>query len=199
MKSNGDDIESAADRETLASLERMLPRVSPPRDLFDRILVEIRPGATVIPLRPKTHRPIVVPALGALAAVAAVIVIAILALGGNGLGPPDARAAIAGKSDPAVTGEARLFGSSADGGTVQVTLRDVPPAPSGHHYEIWVLRRTTGAQMEAVGSFTPTSHTVKLRLPLPGPGDYAAVDVSVQENGGSPQHSNTSLASGAFS
>jgi len=198
MMSDKDNI-GEADRETLAHLERLLPRVSPPADIFDRILAEIQPEATVIPFRPKTHRRLVVPAVVTLAAVAAAVVIAIIATGGNGLGPADARAAIAGKSDPAVTGEARLYGSTADGGTVQVTLRDVPPAPSGHHYEVWVLRRNGAGQMEAIGSFTPTSHTVKLDLPLPGAGDYAAVDISVEQDGGSPQHSDTSLASGAFS
>jgi len=40
---------------------------------------------------------------------------------------------------------------------------------------------------------------VKLDLPLPGAGDYAALDISVQQDGGSPEHSNTSLANGAFS
>ena len=198
MTNDNDNI-GEADRETLSQLERLLPRVSPPADIFDRILAEIQSEATVIPLRPKTHRRLVVPLVATFAAVAAVIVIAILATGGNGLGPPDARAAIAGKSDPAVTGEARLYGSTADGGTVQVKLRDVPPAPSGHHYEVWVLRRNGGGQMEAIGSFTPTSQTVKLNLPLPGAGDYAAVDISVEQDGGSPLHSDTSLASGAFS
>ena len=198
MTNDNDNI-GEADRETLAHLERLLPRVSPPADIFDRILAEIQPEATVIPLRPKAQRRLVVPVVATFAAVAAVIVIAILATGGNGLGPPDARAAIAGKSDPAVTGEARLYGSTADGGTVQVKLRDVPPAPSGHHYEVWVLRRNGGGQMEAIGSFTPTSQTVKLNLPLPGAGDYAAVDISVEQDGGSPLHSDTSLASGAFS
>ena len=198
MTNDNDNI-GEADRETLSHLERLLPRVSPPADIFDRILAEIQPEATVIPLRPKTHRRPVVPVVATFAAVAAVIGIAILATGGNGLGPPDARAAIAGKSDPAVTGEARLYGSTADGGTVQVKLRDVPPAPSGHHYEVWVLRRNGGGQMEAIGSFTPTSQTVKLDLPLPGAGDYAAVDISVEQDGGSPLHSDTSLASGAFS
>lgn len=125
--------------------------------------------------------------------------IATVATGGNGPGPPDARAAIAGKSDPGVTGEARLYGSTGDGGTVQIALRDVPPAPSGHHYEVWVLRRNGDGQMEAIGSFTPTSQTVKLDLPLPGAGDYAALDISVEQDGGSPEHSDTSLASGAFS
>ena len=195
MRSDSDNTDEA-DRETLAQLERLLPRVSPPADIFDRILAEIQPEATVIPLRPKAHRRPVVAAVATLAAVAAVIAIV---AGGNGLGSPDARATIAGKSDPAVTGEARLYGSTAVGGTVRVTLRDVPPAPSGHHYEVWVLRRNGGGQMEAIGSFTPTSQTVKLDLPLPGAGDYAALDISVQQDGGSPEHSNTSLANGAFS
>jgi hypothetical protein len=198
LRSDSDNIDEA-DRETLAQLERLLPRVTPPADTLDRILAEIRPEATVIPLRPKAQRRLVVPVAATLAAVAAVLVVAILATGGNGPGQPDARAAIAGKSDPAVKGEAKLYGSSGDGGTVEVKLRDVPPAPSGHHYEVWVLRRNGGGQMEAIGSFTPASQTVKLDLPLPGAGDYAAVDISVQQDGGSPQHSNTSLAGGAFS
>jgi len=197
MRSDSDTTDEA-DHETLAHLERALPRVSPPADMFDRILAEIQPEATVIPLRPKAQRRRVVAAAATLAAVAAVIVVAIV-WRGNGLGPPDARAAIAGKSDAAVTGEARLYGSNADGGTVRVALRDVPPAPSGHHYEVWVLRRNRGSQMEAIGSFTPTSQTVKLDLPLPGAGDYAALDISIQQDGGSPEHSNTSLATGAFS
>ena len=193
------DTSDHADRATLLQLERLLSRVSPPAGTFDRILAEIEPEATVIPLRQRAkRRAVVVSAVATLSAVAAVIVIAILS-GGNGLGPPDARAAIAGKSAPAVRGEARLYGSTADSGTVRLTLREVPPAPSGHHYEVWVLRRNGDGQMEAIGSFTPASRSVELDLPLPGAGDYAAVDISVQEDGGSPEHSNTSLASGAFS
>ncbi len=87
---------------------------------------------------------------------------------------------------------------NADGGTVRVSLRDVPPAPSGHHYEVWVLREEGGGAMESVGVFTPTSSDVELDLPLPGPGNYAAVDVSVEEDDGPPAHSDTSLASGTF-
>ena len=199
MSHEDDRIEFEDDYDTLAVVEQALPRVAPPEDMFDRILAEIRPEATVVPLRPRTHRRVVVPAVGAVAAIAAVVLIAVVALGGDGLGSPDARAAIAGKSDPAVHGEAVLYGSQADGGTVRVSLRDVPTAPSGHHYEIWVLRKDGGGQMESVGSFTSAAHNVDLDLPLPGPGDYAAVDVSVEENGGSPIHSDTSLAGGTFS
>ena len=37
-----------------------------------------------------------------------------------------------------------------------------------------------------------------LELPLPGPGDYRAVDVSVEADGGPPEHSSVSLAGGSF-
>jgi anti-sigma-K factor RskA len=188
------DIEA----ETLALVEQSLPRVTPPDDLFDRILAEVQPQAAVIPLRPRSRRRILVPLAAGLTAVAAVAVLALLLSRGDGGGPVDGRAAITGKSDPAVTGEAVLHGSTAAGGTVRISLDDVPPAPGGHHYEVWVLRRG-GSEMEAVGTFSPASSHVELDLPLPGPADYAAVDVSVEDDGGSPAHSDTSLASGTFS
>ena len=198
MTDESGKIQFEIDQATLAIVEQSLPRVAPPDDMFDRILAEIRPEATVVPIGPRAHRRVAVPIIGTLAAVAAVVVIAIVALDGDSLGTPDARAAISGKSDPTVTGEAVLYGATADGGTVRVSLHGVPLAPSGHHYEVWVLRRNAGGEMEAVGSFTPTSSDVRLDLPLPGPGDYAAVDVSVEENGGPPIHSDTSLAGGTF-
>ena len=52
--------------------------------------------------------------------------------------------------------------------------------------------------MTAVGSFTPASRRVKLRLPLPAPGAYDAVDISIQVNGGPAAHSSVSLAGGTF-
>ena len=63
MTSDNDNSDEA-DRETLAHLERLLPRVTPPADTFERILAEIQPEATVIPLRPKSQRRLVVPAVG---------------------------------------------------------------------------------------------------------------------------------------
>ena len=62
---------------------------------------------------------------------------------------------------------------------------------------MWVLREGDEA-MEAVGSFSPSRRDVELDLPLPGPGDYRAVDVSLEEDGGSPEHSGHSLAGGEF-
>ena len=106
--SDDTDFPTEIEREALATLGAALPRVTPPADLFDRILAEVRPEATVIPLHRKSRRRYVVPAASALAAVAAVALIAVVAFGGDELGPADARAAIAGKSDPSVTGEAVL-------------------------------------------------------------------------------------------
>jgi len=197
MSDDRHDSEAAREAEAYALLERSLARVTPPVDLFDRILAEVRPEATVIPLRRSTRRRLAVP-VTALASAAAVAVLAVAVTRG-GPGAADARAANAGKSDSAVTGEAVLYHSQTAGGTVHVSLSHVPPPPSGHHYEVWVLRRNAGSAMEAVGAFTPASSTVSLDLPLPGPGTYAAVDVSVQKNGGSPLHGTTSLAGGAFS
>ena len=187
------------DGDPLETIEHSLPRVTPPADLFDRILAEIHPEAKVVPLPSRSRRRMVVPVVGALAAVAAVIVVAVVATRGGGLGPADARAAISGKSDPAVKGQAVIYGTGAAGGIVRISLVDVPPAPSGHHYVIWVLRKNTGGAMESVGSFSPASKTVDLELPLPGPGTYAAVDISVEEDGGPAAHSDTSLAGGVFS
>ena len=38
------------DQATIAFVAQALPRVTPPDDMFDRILAEIRPEATVVPL-----------------------------------------------------------------------------------------------------------------------------------------------------
>ena len=66
-----------------------LPRVTPPADLFDRILAEIRPEATVDAAATGGRiDAFVVPAASALAAVAAVVLIAVVALGGDDLGTP---------------------------------------------------------------------------------------------------------------
>ena len=115
---------------------------------------------------------------------------------GDGLGDPDARAAITSTDDPTVSGEAELF---ADEGKVLVTLTQVPRAPSGHHYEVWVLPDGSD-EMISVGTFDPDASVsdVALELDLPGAGRYAAVDVSVEEDAGPSAHSDTSYGTGYF-
>ena len=168
--------------------------------MFDRILAEIRPEATVVPLRPKAHRRVIVPVVGALAAVAAVVLIAVVAAGRRRPGHPGRTGGDLGEERSRASPARRCSSGRANrGGTVRLSLTDVPAAPSGHHYEVWVLREEGGGEMESVGVFTPTSSDVELELSLPGPGNYAAVDVSVEEDGGPPIHSDTSLAGGTFS
>jgi anti-sigma-K factor RskA len=190
---NETEFEHADDRATLAALARTLPPVAPPDDLFDRVLGEISGEATVVPLRPRRWRV----ALGGLAVVAAAAALVLAVVTTTESGGPAARTTLEAKDGSSVTGEAELFDPDLAGGRVTIALRDVPPAPSGHHYEVWVLREGTN-EMEAVGAFTPTSEKVNLDLQLPGPGDFVAVDISVEENGGPPEHSGTSLAGGSF-
>ena len=52
--------------------------------------------------------------------------------------------------------------------------------------------------MEAVGVFDADRAEVELQLGLPGAGDYAAVDISVEPDAGPPEHSDTSLGGGRF-
>jgi anti-sigma-K factor RskA len=191
------DPDDTRDADTLERLETLLPRVAPPADLFDRILDEVRPEARVVPLRPsraaRTRRWVAGGAVAAAAVVA--LAIGISLTGDDGLGEPDARAAISSPTDPSVTGEAELY---AEAGTVRVSLASVPAAPSGHHYEVWVLPEGSDA-MISIGTFDPSAtEDVELELPLPGAGAYAAVDVSVEEDEGPAAHSDTSWGSGAF-
>jgi hypothetical protein len=93
-----------------------------------------------------------------------------------------------------VAGTVALYKPDRPDGLVVVDLKNVPAAPEGHHYEVWVLRPGDGEEMEPIGAFTPRDGTARLVLRLPGPGEYVAVDISVQEDGGSPEHSGKSLA-----
>ncbi|HYK07065.1 MAG TPA: anti-sigma factor [Gaiellaceae bacterium] len=175
-------------RATVAALEAGLPRAAPSDDLFARILAEIEP-ARVVSLR----RARWAPRIGAGLAAAAAVVLGLVVLTGSP-GEPDARAAVSGTPAYAdVSGTATL-----EDGELVLDLENVPAPPSGHHYEVWVLRTEGGGGMEAVGSFTPDGDDARLELSLPGPGDYKAVDVSVEPDGGPAEHSSVSLAGGSF-
>lgn len=191
-------------RSTVSMLEAGVVRETPSHDLFAGILAEIQPEtprAEPAPAPPKGwswQRALPAFAIGA-AAAASVFVIALALGSSDGLGTPDAVAAVQGTPDFAgVHGEARLYESGAADGVLRLDLADVPAAPEGEHYEVWVLRPSSGDTMEAVGVFDPTSSDVSLELGLPGAGDYVAVDISVEPDAGPPEHSGTSLAGGEF-
>ena len=53
--------------------------------------------------------------------------------------------------------------------------------------------------MESGGVFNATSPSmVRIELPLPGAGPYAAMDISVEDDGGPPEHSGVSVAGATF-
>jgi len=180
--------ELAQHRATVAALEAAVAREAPSAELFDRILADVRPAVSA-----RRRRPSWLPRVAAGFAAAAAVVLATFVLT-DGRGEPDARAAVAGTPEFAdVSGSATLHG-----GELALNLENVPAPPAGHHYEVWVLRTEGGGDMEAVGSFTPDGERTRLDLPLPGPGDYQAVDISVEPDGGPPEHSSISLAGGRF-
>lgn len=193
--------ELEAHRATVAALEAGVARTLPPDDLLDRILAEIEPGQpAVAPAREPAVRPVRWwPRLalgGAAAAAMAVLAVVLLVDAGGG---PDAQTTVAGSGDFAgVSGEARLYSPSEAAGVLELDLDGLPVPPSGHHYEVWVLRAEGGGAMEAVGSFTPEHDDTRLELPLPGPGSFRAVDVSLEPDGGSPEHSGVSVGGGEF-
>ena len=204
-----DDHMHSADERTLDDLGAALPRTSPPSGLRDSILAVAAdtpqdppapaPMAEVIPLRPRRRGVFTTFAAAACAAAIAVGITVAFTSGGTDPVPvtATATASVAAKSAPGVAGTAALYSPGTAGGTLRVALTNVPKAPAGHHYEVWVLPRG-GHTMTAVGSFTPASPNVTLDLPLPAPGNYAAMDISVQANDGPPAHSGTSLAGASF-
>lgn len=190
-------------RATVSMLEASVARERPSYDLFAGILAQVDPepvrtGAATRRSAWSWRRALPAFVIGA-AAAAAVFAVA-LALGTEGApGTPDAVAAVQGTPEFAgVHGEARIYDSASTGGVLRLELADVPAAPAGEHYEVWVLRPSAGTAMEAVGVFNPAGSNVELELGLPGAGDYAAVDISVEPDAGSPEHSGTSLAGGTF-
>jgi anti-sigma-K factor RskA len=194
---------------TVAMLEGAVAREAPPAGLFDRVLERIDAdevaeepvAAPAEPRRPafgRARRFWPAFAAGAVSATAAAVLILALT-GGDDLGAAELRAAVSGTDEfPAVHGEARLYGATGEDGRLVVDLDDVPPPAAGEHYEVWVLRKSGEGEMEAVGVFSPTSSSVDLEYRLPGAGDYEAVDVSIEPDGGPPSHSGRSLASGLF-
>jgi len=204
-KDDGAANELRRHRATVAALEAGVAREQPSADLFDRILAEIQPG----PPEPVVARPAAAsprrrwswswaPRLATAGFAAAAIVLG-LAVFTGGRGDPDLRAAVAGTTQFAgVSGEASLYEPGGSEGELVLELENVPPPPAGHHYEVWVLRSEGNGAMEAVGSFTPGSEDTRLEFRLPGAGDYRAVDVSVEPDGGPAEHSTVSLAGASF-
>lgn len=174
-----------------------LTRLTEERPVPDAVWAGIRDavGSNVVDLasrRPRTRR--IATAAAGVTAIAAAVAIA-LTMSGGGAGDPVRSAAVvpAAQSSP-LSGQVELFAPESAAGRLVVDLRNVPEPPADHHYAVWVLRPGDDVEMEPVGVFTPDHGAANLDLRLPGPGEYVAVDISVQENDGPPEHSGTSLA-----
>ncbi len=183
-------------------LGQALPRVTPPDDLLDRILAASdaeSPAPAPRSRRPARRRISWRPTIAVSVAAAAIAAALAIALEpSNSLGTATAKAQI---TSPAatnpLTGRAVLYGPTSPGGRLTVKLRNVPPPRRGTHYEVWVLPEGSN-QMTAIGSFTPSGTAIDLVLPLPSPGRYRAIDISIQDNNGSPARSTRTLGSGLF-
>lgn len=197
----------AWDRKIIAMLRDAAEPVPPPAHLLGAILdaaqVEDELTGAVRP-RPPARAPRrglrrFAPAIAtALVAAAVAVGVTTLVTRDPGLGEATASATIeVHDSDAPIEGTAALYRPDSPDGTLVVDLRAVPPAPSGHHYQVWVLR-AGASEMEAVGTFGTSRDRVHLELPLPGSGDFAAVDISLEENDGPPAHSGASVAGATF-
>lgn len=176
-------------RATVRALARVLPREPAPSHLF----AAGRKMPRAWTLRSVRLRDVALVA-GAVTAVA--VLVAGLALRGGGA-TPDARAELVAGDGGAVRGEALLHDTRRDDGRLVLRLRAVPPLERGHHYQVWLLR-VGSDEPDPVGAFSGRGE-VEAEFRLPGPGRFAAVDVSLEEDGGDPGHSGRSLAAGTFS
>ena len=175
-------------RDTVERLERGVARVAPPEDLFDRIVAETRP-AQVIPFRRRLST-WAAPAVAAAVAAAAAVAITVSVTGdGDGLGDPVRRASLTGAN---VDGTVALYRPGEADGMVVVDLERVPKPPPASYYEIW-LALPSGEKVP-IGTFTPEDDKVHLELRLPKAGRFLSIDISVEEEGGPPEHSGQSIA-----
>lgn len=203
--------EVALDRAAIEQFARIAdPGIAPP-DLADRLVA----AATAAPVAQPAARADVpavtapprrrlrrwAPAFGGgLATAVAAVAVTLIATRGSEPERPAVQASIVAAADVKlpISGKVALYRPTAPGGHVVVDLASLPPAPAGHHYEVWVLKKNA-TTMEPVGTIAPDAATpVHLDLPLPSGGTYGALDISIEENGGPPEHSGKSIAGATF-
>jgi len=108
--------------------------------------------------------------------------------------PPDASVAFIRKGDIEADGTVAMADIDGTDGAEQLMTVDVselPPAPDGSFYEVWLLQPDT-EQMLAVGVL-PNSGVASFALPAAIVANYQAVDVSVQPDDGGVVHSGESI------
>jgi anti-sigma-K factor RskA len=81
-------------------------------------------------------------------------------------------------------------------GRIIITITRLPPPPTGHFYEAWLM--STPTHLIPVASFRPnTQGHARIETSLPAPVNaYRYIDISLQHTGTSPTHSNDSVLRG---
>ena len=183
-----------------AQLEHDLPRVAPRAGLLDEIVAALPVADRPAPVAPqrggwwRRRPPFAIPAGGALVALVAALVIALVVSGGPA---PAESAAIVAHGRSGAHGRVEIFDPATTEGRLVVSLKGLGPAPAGEHYTVWVLRSGV-AEMTPVASLAE-GRDVRLDLPLPSPGRYDALDISLQRDDASPVHSSISVAGAKLS
>ena len=177
--------------DTIERLERSVARDAPPDDLFERILEEVQPPATVIPFRRRR-----IPAwassaaAAALAAAAAVVVTVGVMRDGDGLGDPIREVQV---SNERVDGTLAVYQQDDGNRLLVVDLDRVPAAQRDQFYEIWISRPGSDVKIP-VGAFLPRNGHAHLEVPLPTEGKKLSIDISVEDENGPPDHSGQTVA-----
>ena len=124
--------------DTIERLERGVARDAPPDDLFDRILDQVQPPATVIPFRQRRMRPWISSAGAAALAAAAAVAVTIAVTGNDdGLGDPIREVRV---SNARVDGTLAVYQQDDGNRLLVADLDKVPPAQRDQFYEIWISR-----------------------------------------------------------
>lgn len=182
----------------------------PPADLSDRIIAVAvagqpepvvatpSPGHATVASRRRWRS--LLPAIGmSAAAAAAAVAITLVATRDPGLGTPDREAAIVAVTPgDSLAGRVALYHPDRADGRLAIDISKLKAAPAGHHYQVWLLRKGSTV-MEAVGAFDVSSDATHIEANLPGRGEYAALDISLEEDNGPPEHSGVSIAGATFS
>jgi hypothetical protein len=77
---------------------------------------------------------------------------------------------------------------------MHVVTAGLPPLAANHFYEVWLLQPRTN-KMLALGVLSVTG-TSTFTISRPLMSQFSAVDISLQDNNGRPEHSSTSVLRG---
>jgi hypothetical protein len=182
-------------RDTVERLEQGVARAAPPEDLFDRILDDVRPSATVIPFRRRRLPAWATSAAAAAVAAAAPVLVTVAVTGDdNDLGDPVRQVSI---SNERIDGTLAVYRPEGGNRVLVADFDRVADAPQGQFYELWISRPGSDVKIP-IGSFSPTDEQVHLVVPLPTEHKQLSIDISIEEETGPPDHSGQTIATASL-